>query len=221
MSITPESVQALLASEEYRDRLTALNQLRQLDPAVAFQLIQPAISDPHTRIRYAAVSQLATLGEQDRSLALEILRDRLHNDSEIDVKAAAADALGALRFQEAFEDLEAMYHSNDDWLLQLSIIAVLGVLGHPAGFELLQTALTSSTELVRTAAITAFGELGDERAIPLLLPLVSDEDWQVRCRVAQSLSYFKTPEARAALEILAQDPMEQVAAAARAQAVAD
>ena len=93
MSITPESVEQLLSSDDYGDRLRGLNQLRQLDPAIAFPLLQPLLGDNNVRVRYAAVSQMANLGKQDLQTSLELLRDRLINDPETDVKAAAADAL--------------------------------------------------------------------------------------------------------------------------------
>jgi HEAT repeat protein len=93
MSITPESVQQLLSSEDLGDRLRGVNQLRQLEPETAFALIQSAVADRDTRVRYAAVSQLSTLGEQDRTRALQLLRECLLQDPEADVKAAAADAI--------------------------------------------------------------------------------------------------------------------------------
>lgn len=215
MSVTPESVQVLLASPSSGDRLSGLNQLRQLEPGRAFALIQPLLNDGHVRVRYAAVSQMATLGSQNPVLALELLRSRLLQDKELDVRAAAADALGALGCESAYPDLEAAYRGTGDWVLQLSIVAALGELGNPAGFELLAEALDSETELVRMAAILALGELGDGRAIPLLDPLAQNGDWQLRCRVAQALGHFPQAEAQAVLQALAQDEVEQVAQIAR------
>ena len=63
MSATPESVQTLLNSDNFGDRLSGINQLRQLDPATAFELIRPAVTDKNVRVRYAAVSQLSSLGK--------------------------------------------------------------------------------------------------------------------------------------------------------------
>jgi HEAT repeat protein len=211
MSITPESVQELLSSEDFGQRLSAINQLRQLDPAIAFTLIQKAVHDKSVRVRYAAVSQISTLGQQNRQAALELLRDRLLNDDEADVQAAAADALGALKLTEAFDDLKAVYQGTSEWLVKFSIIAALGELGDPRSFELLELALQSDNELIKTAAVGSLGELGDARALPLLIPFASDSDWQIRHRVAQALGHFKSPEARTALETLAQDSMQSVA----------
>lgn len=215
MSITPESVRDLLSSQDLGDRLRAVNQLRLLDRAIAFELAQTAIGDENARVRYAAVSALASLGRQDVTVAAQVLRDRLLNDPETDVQAAAADSLGGLQITEAFEDLETLYRNSSEWLVKFSIIAALGELGDRRGFDLLQEALSSSEELVKMAAISSLGELGDARSLPLLLPYAEDADWQIRYRVAQALGRIGGPEARAVLEKLAGDAVEQVSGEAR------
>ncbi|MEW6496443.1 MAG: phycobilisome degradation protein NblB [Cyanobacteriota bacterium] len=216
MSVTRESVQELLSSEDFGQRISGVNQLRQLEPSVAFELIQPVVMDKNTRVRYAAVSQLDTLGTQDLQATLTILRDRMINDSEPDVQAAAADALGALKLTEAYEDMLQLYRSTPEWLVQFSIIAALGELGDPRSFDLLQEALNSETSLIQTAAISSFGELGDARAVPLLVPFVTNPDWQMRYRLVQALGKLGGAEARAALEALAQDEKEEIAREAQA-----
>jgi HEAT repeat protein len=127
------------------------------------------------------------------------------------VQAAAADALGALKLTDALEDLQQVYSSTSEWLVQLSIVAALGEMGDPKAFGMLENALTSENELIQTIAISALGELGDKRALPLLLPYASNADWQIRYRVAQALGRLGGAEAEAALEILAKDGVEQVA----------
>jgi HEAT repeat protein len=216
MTVTPESVKELLDSENFGERLRGINQLRQLEKAIAFELIQPVVNDSNTRVRYAAISQLDTLGEQDLSKTFTILRDRLLNDSEPDVQAAAADALGALRMTDAFEDMQRLYQNSPEWLVQFSIIAALGEMGDSRAFELLKSALISENQLIRTAAVSSFGELGDSRAVPLLVPYATDEDWQIRYRVVQALNRLGGDEARKVIETLAKDEVEQVAQEAQA-----
>ncbi len=213
--INPESVQQLLTSEDYGDRIKGLNQLRQLDPKSAFVMVQPLVRDANERVRYAAVSQLDPLGNQDLDVALDLLRDRLFNDSELDVKAAAADAIGGLKLRAAYENLEQVYHNTSDWLLQLSIVAALGELGEPRGLELLKEALTSDNGLVKASAVSALGELGNPEAIPLLIPLVTDQDWQIRYRLAQALGRLGGKQAQETLTTLTQDSVEQVAKEAK------
>lgn len=215
MTISRESVQELLKSEKFNDRITGINQLRQLEASVAFELIQPVLTDGNARVRYAAISQLDTIGNQDLSATLDILRDRLFNDSEPDVQAAAADVLGALKLTEAFEDLQQLYRQTPEWLVQFSIIATLGELGDSRAFPLLEEALNSPIELVQTAAISSLGELGDTRAIPILIPFATNPDWQIRYRLVQALARLGGAEARSTLEALANDTVDQVASEAK------
>ncbi|MEA5418810.1 HEAT repeat domain-containing protein [Spirulina sp. CCNP1310] len=215
MSITPESVQALLSSEDYGDRISGLNQLRHLDNATGFALIQPVLADPQARVRYAAVSQMDRLGVIDPEKTLSLLREVLLHDSEVDVQSAAADAIAALKLTEGFADLKAAYEGSSEWLLQFSIVAALGEMGDPRGFDILADAIASDNNLLQTAAISAFGELGDPRAIPLLLPFQNDPDWQVRYRLAQALNRLGGEAAQAVLTQLAADSVEIVAEEAK------
>lgn len=209
------AIQELIASADVGDRLRGINQLRSLDPHEAFALIQPLSQDENARVRYAAVSQMATLGQVNLGQAHELLRDRLLHDSETDVRAAAADAMAALRVPFALEDLETAYHSTNDWLLQFSIIAALGALANPAAVDLLTEALHSSQELVKLAAIGSLGELKQPDSVEYLRQFVEYPDWQVRHRLAIALGQIGTPEVRPLLEQLAADAAEAVAEAAR------
>ena len=215
MSITPESVKELLNSEDFGMRIRGLNQLREIETETAFEMVQPLITDDNTRVRYAAVSQLDTLGDKNKEKSLEMLRDRLFNDPEPDVQAAAADAIGGLKLVEAFEDLANVFHDTSEWLIQFSIIAALGELGDARGFELLKEALNSDNNLLQTAAIGSMGELGDTRAVPLLSTFADNEDWQIRYRLAQALGRLGGDEAQKVIAKLAEDESEQVAQEAK------
>lgn len=211
MAVTPESIRERLADSDFGERLQAVNQIRDLEPEPAFELLQIAIADSNARVRYAAVSQLPAVGLQNRDLSLSVLRQCLLTDSESDVRAAAADSLAAMKLTEAFEDLETVYNNIDEWLVQFSIIAALGELGDPRAFDLLQRALESDVELIFTAAIGSLGELADPRALPLLLNYINHVDWHVRHRLVQALSNFDHPDAKAALTTLSQDEVTIVA----------
>jgi HEAT repeat protein len=211
----PESIDALIESENKGDRITALNMMREIEPAIAFGYIKQLVSDTNTRVRYAAVSQFATLGSQDLPQSLTILRDRLVNDPEPDVQAAAADAIGALKLTAAFDDLQHLYEHTTEWLVQFSIIAALGELGDPRGLKLLQSALTNETSLVQTAAIGSIGELGDPAGVESIIPFVTHPDWEMRYQLARALHNLGGDAAAQSLAILATDPVEQVALEAR------
>ncbi|MEM8612614.1 MAG: HEAT repeat domain-containing protein [Cyanobacteria bacterium P01_H01_bin.105] len=219
MGISPEQIKQQLAAEDLGQRLRAVNLLRDIDPAVAFELIQTVVSDSSSRVRYAAISQFSSLGNQDRETALTILRGALYHDPEADVQAAAADSIGALQLVEAYDDLATTYSNTSEWIVQMSIVACLGELGDSRGFELLQKALKSDNNLVSLTAVGALGELKDPRGVPLLLNFADSDDWQVRHRLAQALSnYLDTPQAdnvRPTLLTLAQDDSEIVAEVAK------
>jgi HEAT repeat protein len=215
MAITPDSVRELLNSDDYGDRLRAVNQFRELDTDASFELAQLAANDENPRVRYAAISQLPSIAHGDPTTVEALLKRALTNDPEPDVQAAAADAIGGLQLRGVYDDLAAMYESSGEWLVQFSIIAALGELGEPRAFSLLQKALNSDNELIATAAIGALGELQDERALPLLLGYTNHPDWQVRHRLVQALAQYQQPEAQAALQNLVQDESEIVAEAAK------
>ncbi|MGF1499459.1 MAG: phycobilisome degradation protein NblB [Elainellaceae cyanobacterium] len=211
MDVTPESVKALLKSEDYGDRLSAVNQMRYLDSSDAFGMIQLAAADTNPRVRYAAVSQLSSLGDQDMPEVEKILRNCLLRDPDPDVRAAAADSIGALKLTGAFDDLQVLYRETSEWLVKFSIVAALGELGDPRGFDILEDALTSDNELIRTVAIGSLGELGDRRAIPILVTYADSDDWQIRHRVAQALSRLGGTEVESTLQTLADDTAAPVA----------
>jgi HEAT repeat protein len=215
MSITPESVRQMLRSEDLGDRLRAVNHIRELEPAVGLELVQIAMGDSNSRVRYSAVSQMDTLGTQDLDLSLNVLRELLHNDPEPDVQAAAADCLGALKLEDAFEDLQQLYNKTPEWLVKFSVIATLGELGDPRGFELLKEALASENDLIQTAAISSLGELGNMDAVAVLAPYASNSDWQIRYRVVQALNRLGGADAKAILETLVNDEVEAIATEAK------
>lgn len=209
--ITTESVKTLLNSENFGERIRGINELRNLDSDVAYELIKPIIKDDNVRVRYAAVSQLDTLGQTNLDQTLELLLDRLYNDSEGDVRAAAADAIAGLKLTKAYPDLEKVYYETSDWLIQFSIVAALGELGDMRGFSILKDALQSDNELLKTSAISALGELGNNQAIDLLLPYINDSDWQIRHRLAQALGRLGGEKVQSALQKLAEDKSAPVA----------
>lgn len=215
MTLTPESVAELLQSADYGDRMRGINQLRELPPETAYTLIKPLVTDEHPRVRYAAVSQLSVLGQVNLAEVEGILRERLVADKELDVQAAAADGMGALKITAAYPDLEERYYQTNDWVLRLSIVATLGELGDARALNLLKDALGSSEPLIQSAAISALGELKHPEAVSLIQPFINDADWQTRYRVAQALTNVGGAAAEPLLQILSQDEVTPVAEMAK------
>ncbi|NMG58756.1 HEAT repeat domain-containing protein [Geitlerinema sp. P-1104] len=215
MDITPDAVKAMLDSDDYGDRLSGVNKLDYIDPSLAFEYLVPVVTDTNPRVRYTAVCKLSSLGHQNRDLSFSLLRTRLYDDPELDVKAAAADALGALKFREAYPDLAQLYHNNDDWIVRLSIVAALAEMEAPEAVELLHEALHSETELVQTTAIGALGEVGDPQAVPWIEEFMNHPEPQTRQRVAQALGQIGGESVQKSLQTLANDEHPQVAECAQ------
>ena len=150
----------------------------------------------------------------DRIKALNMLRELEPAIAFGYIKQLVTDnntRVGALKLTAAFDDLQHLYETTSEWLIQFSIIAALGELGEPRGLGLLQTALTSETALVQTAAIGAIGELGDPNGVESIIPFVTHPDWQIRYQLARSLRALGGDLADRNLAILATDSIEQVA----------
>lgn len=210
------AVREAIQSSDLGDRLRGVNQIRELPAPTAYELLQIAVKDANARVRYAAVSQLTSVGQEDPEATAQLLRECLLNDPEPDVQAAAADSIGGLQLTQLFDELQQVYSSTSEWLVQFSIVSALGELGEPRAMDLLQSALQSDQTLIQTAAVGSLGELGNPEAVPLLKPFVSHPDWQLRYRLAQALGHIKSTETQPLLSQLAQDDMSQVAEAAQA-----
>jgi HEAT repeat protein len=215
MTITPESVSALLSSANHGDRLRGINQLHQLDKSIAYQLVQAPIQDKNTRVRYAAVSLMDTLGDVDLVKSLEILRSCLQ-DAEYDVQAAAADALGGLKLKEALPELIDLYHQTSEWLLKLSIVAALGSMEDSRALLLFAESLDSTVELIKMTTVQAIGDTCDPTGVDLLTKVVTEPDAQIRFRVAEALGKIGGDQAQELLKQMANDPDPQVAEQAQA-----
>ncbi|NEQ96696.1 MAG: HEAT repeat domain-containing protein [Cyanothece sp. SIO2G6] len=215
MTLTSETARQMLTSEAYEQRLSAINRLTDLPPDIALELVQLVLKDTKARVRYAAISKLATIGQHDPAQCLEWLRHALRTDSEADVRAAAADSIGALKLTDGFDDLKTLYGETKDWIIQLSILAALGALGDLRSFDILVEALDGENDLIIAIAVGALGELGDRRAIPVLVQRANHADWQVRYRVAQALGHLGGEDVVNALTQLSQDEVPQVAEEAK------
>ncbi|MEO0854006.1 MAG: HEAT repeat domain-containing protein [Cyanobacteria bacterium J06648_11] len=217
MAANAEAIATRLKSEDLGDRLQAVNQVRALDAETALVLLSTAAQDDSARVRYAAISQIGTLSLNEPSEVLPLLRQALFSDPEVDVRAAAAAALGDLQQPEALPDLlQAYEREKGEWLIAFSVVAAMGQLGDARAYDTIVSALQGDEPLVQTVAAAALGDLGDPRAVEVLVPLIESEDWQLRYRTALSLSRLGGDVARSALETLANDEIEQVAEQSRA-----
>ncbi|MBI4616489.1 MAG: HEAT repeat domain-containing protein, partial [Planctomycetes bacterium] len=174
-------------------------------PGYAVRGIRERSSDPHPRVRAQALAALyrlgeydayrdlaAMLGDEDDDVRLEAVRAlgevpeavgellrALEDDPSIDVRIAAASALGDLRDPQAVRPLIGRL---SDPLLRLSCVEALArIRTSDATGPFLALVAEEGSSLVRRAAVSALGEMGESSvaeplreyiAVPTLAPTV-------------------------------------------------
>ncbi|MBI1282447.1 MAG: hypothetical protein GC179_30250 [Anaerolineaceae bacterium] len=127
------------------------------------------LSSPDPQLRQFVAYLLGRAGD---SRAIEPLIDALQ-DEHVGVRGAAANALGNIGDPAAVPYLLPLLRHANPQLVVWAAFA-LTKLGHDH-FAVLESTLQSEDIDARRSAILAFQQLGDKRAIPLLLTLQRDE----------------------------------------------
>ncbi len=143
--------------------------------------------------------------------AVEALSAAL-KDEELDVRSAAAQALGRLKDPRAVEPLIAALKaepgittiSHEDTGVQYTIADALGEIGAPA-VEPLISCLQDSDVSVRRWAAYALGVIRDARAVEPLIHSLGDEEADVRANAAEALGLIRDARAVEPLIALLQD----------------
>ncbi len=201
-----------LESDQSRDRMIALAQLRDVPAADAVPLIKKVLDDDNLQIRSMAVFALGIKQTDD---CYPILIRLLENDPDYGIRADAAGALGYLEDPRALEPLMRAFYEDTDWLVRFSAAVSLGNLKDQRARDALVQALDSKEVVLQQAAIAALGEIKDITAVDDVLRFAQSDDWLVRQRLAEALGHLPTQKSRSALKFLSKDAHPQVAEAAR------
>jgi aminopeptidase N len=86
-------------------------------------------------------------------------------------RRAVAEALGEFRSEEACAALRPLLRKDASYQVEATAAASIGKTRASAAFELLRAALRKESwnEIIRCGALAGFAELGDDRAIPILI----------------------------------------------------
>ncbi len=137
-------------------------------PAVYSALEQAGLRDPFFAVRSEVAETLGELkGEQGQKILLAMSEDK-----EPRVRAAVATALGRFPSNpELLARLDQAARTDTSFTTRAAAIRSLGRLKPADGVDRLRPFLDQDSphELIRRAAVSALGELGDDKAIPLLL----------------------------------------------------
>jgi HEAT repeat protein len=126
------------------------------------------------------------------------------NNSESQLRAEAATALGLVGDLDVIEPLITMLN-DEDHLVRLSIQTSLAGMGKPA-LATLYKALKSKSIEVRSGAAHAIGIIGEEESIEALAVLVEDESPEVRASVVGALGTIAKPRVLEPIMRVIQDP---------------
>lgn len=153
----------LLRSEDPPIRNIAMDVLREIgcDDIAA---IQPLLRDADPDMRIFMADILGCTGSRQ---AVPLLCEALLKDPEVNVRYQAAVSLGSLAFPEAVDSLrQAM--QDEEWV-QFSVVEALAKIRDDSTVSTLTQALSVCSELVASVIVEALGEMGNLKAVPLLL----------------------------------------------------
>lgn len=171
----------LLRSEDAPVRNIAMDLLREVgaeDIEPLFQLLHDA--DPDMRIFASDI-----LGSSNSVLAVPPLCGALLRDPEVNVRYQAAVSLGNLAFPEAIPSLNKALE-DEEWV-QFSVVEALIKLRAESSIAALAKALDASSDLVASIIIDALGEMGNIKAVPLLLRRLDATSGPLRNKIVTSI----------------------------------
>jgi len=161
-------------------RNTGLIVLRQLG-AVSVPLICPLLGDKDHDVRKFAIDLLSEIQtDVDPSIIVSLLEDENAN-----VRAAAAKALGDLRYRESIPQLTRRL-VDEEWVCFYALQS-LGELEAEEAIPEIAALFLSGSDAVRFSAIETAGRLGARTALPALISCLSQASDDEKLLVVKSI----------------------------------
>jgi len=215
---TPEvqrTLQEMLHDSNKGVRLAALEGLAQMDASLDVDQLCSLLKDPDLRIQGKAIDTLVRLNhprtvyylldplqddsEYARRAAVEVLneigderaiKDLLLaiKDKDWWVRSRAADALGEIGGERVVNSVIKLIKDPDEYIRRTAI-EVINATKDPRTFASLVEALGDSDWWVRERAIDGLGELGSQKAVPILIGLLNSQgsDSQMLALIVKAL----------------------------------
>ncbi len=150
--------------------------------------------------RYALKAEFGEVRTSDASAVDDALRRTIADAGQAtEVRARAVEAVGVRTQPWVIQIIEEAYRSGQQ-RLQVSAIHAMGRNCNVRWLSTLAQELKSEDGELRYEAATACGCLGDESAVPHLLPLLEDDDAEAQEAAIQALGQIGGREAKQALE---------------------
>jgi hypothetical protein len=167
-----------------------------MEPARAEQVLLAGARDKRPAMRETAVHILGIFGSPEATpIVIDALRDPVPS-----VRLQAAKALGRTGNATAVQPLLDALQGADEQMGS-QIFSSLVKLGHVAVPALLERS-KSSSPWVRWQCIRTLREIGDQRAVPVLVESMRDSDHAVAWVGAKGLASFGIPSLEAVLKML-------------------
>lgn len=186
--------------------------LRQMGGTEAVSLLTPLLRTEDAQIRNLAMDILRQIGDQDIQVIFDLLRDQdpdirifasdilgstasilavphlcqaLLEDPEVNVRYQAAVSLGNLAFSEAAHCLSQAL-KDDEWV-QFSVIEALLKIRSESSIDSLIKAMPNSSDLVSSMIADALAEMGNIKAVPLLLTRLEKSPKALRNKIVKAV----------------------------------
>ncbi len=193
--IAAEPLTRLFHDDTESVRLKAVSAFRQFRSASATAPLLLLLDDANVQIRQRAVDSLGEIGNAG---SLDRLLVALRADSAVEVRMAAAKALGLLKSPKALKALEEAL--DDDLTVRCRAISALGDIGDASSLPALLAMLKDPTPEVRYHASQSLAEIGHQNSRKPLEDLLGDDNPMVRRGAAKALIKLGDPRGEKLLE---------------------
>lgn len=193
--VAAEPLTKLFQDEDEQVRLKAVSAFRRFKSDAATAPLLQLLDDASVAIRQRAAD---ALGEAGNRAALDRLISMLRTDPAVEVRMAAAKALGQLKSANALKVLEEAL--DDEMTVRCRAIVALGEIGDASSLPALLAMLKDLTPEVRYHASQSLADLGHQNSRKPLEELLGDENPMVRRGAAKALIKLGDPRGDALLE---------------------
>lgn len=176
-----EGVLPLLRDDDAPVRNLGMDLLRALGNQ-HLELLLPYLKDEDPDIR---IFMADILGATDDVAAVQPLCSALLHDPEVNVRYQAAVSLGELARQEAAKSLNQAL-DDDEWV-KFAVIEALMKIRDDSSINAFVRALDRSSELVASMIIDALGEMGNIKAVPMLLKRLDSSPTALRNKILRAI----------------------------------
>ncbi len=202
----------MLESGSDDERLRAILKLTTLGGPVAISALGRVLHSEIEGHRVITARSLGALGEESM-LVVSDLRQALQDPSwavRHHVAMALTEVAGELYLSEAESVCRQSLVEAKNEAQRASAAFCLGKFHSELAAEALLFSLDDDSAAVRANSIYAFGNRGDGKFAPRIIPFLGDRDTTVRLAAVSTLGRLRTPEALAALQSMHSDSEEIV-----------